>query len=84
MTRETAQKYRAEINAFADGKVIQRQFQGCGWEDDPCPCWLNHLQYRIKPESKEWWIPASCIRAFNFPTIDPGEGDDFIHVREVL
>lgn len=84
MTRETAQKHRKEINAFADGKDIQTLFPDGTWQDCPCPAWTFSEEYRIKPrEPREFtiWVHASGDLV-GTPTGHPGFQQ--IRVREIL
>jgi hypothetical protein len=52
MTIEECKNWIKEINAFAEGKVIQwRDFKG-KWYDATQPSWKITEIYRIKPESE--------------------------------
>lgn len=63
MTKEAALKYKAEIAALQDGKVIQRRTMNMYREWSP---WLDvsdpyfavdpTLELRVKPEARELWI----------------------------
>ena len=48
MTRESAIKWKKEIEAFQNGKTIQCLYPS-GWIDVPKPCFSNG-EFRIKPE----------------------------------
>lgn len=58
MTREEAAKWAELYQAYADGKVIQRDIGGT-WHDVPDPIFIHPYDlYRIKPEQKkvEFWV----------------------------
>lgn len=59
MTRERAKELLPVIQAWAEGKDVQckRQHQLNGpWIDNGYPAWDDNLDFRIKPEPREWWL----------------------------
>lgn len=52
MTREQAKDIQAIIQAYAEGKTIQRLRPEGFWEDYDNPSFYGGDKYRIKPESK--------------------------------
>lgn len=53
MTREEAKKFYPILQAYAEGKVIQVNYQTGGWEDCTEPLFNGKPRnYRIKPEIK--------------------------------
>lgn len=53
MTREEAKKFYPILQAYAEGKVIQVNYQTGGWEDCTEPSFNGKPRnYRIKPEIK--------------------------------
>lgn len=86
MNREEAKKLLPIIQAYADGKEIQHNFNGdwsnmdyFDFDDDP-------ENYRIKLEPREYWLfkdstdPTYTVRSFH----PDGTWDEVIHVREVI
>ena len=47
-------KHRKYINLWADGYPIQMCAYDDEWIDDPYPSWQQNIQYRVKPETKEF------------------------------
>ena len=52
MTREEAKEWLPIIQAYAEGKTIERKNLSGSWTEATCPSWANNIEYRIKPESK--------------------------------
>lgn len=63
MTREEAKKLTAIVQAYADGKALQKRVRSdCGsskWEWVDCGEvyeFQGGWDYRIKPEPRGWWL----------------------------
>lgn len=88
MTRERAKELLPVIQAFAEGKAIEyRVIQERPWERIYDPGWDNGVEYRIKPEPREWWItmPGSLAYMSREEAQRFGPADaKLIHVREVI
>ena len=57
MNRERAKELLPMIQAFADGKEIEYRSLSLGkWIPTSTPSWEDVVEYRIKPEPREWWI----------------------------
>ena len=85
MNRERAKELLPIIRAFAEGKDIQsRLYVDKGWADISEPSFPDYLQYRIKPEPREFWIDPKWIDS-NF-IFEQAMRPNFrvIKVREVL
>ena len=52
MTREEAKEWLPIIQAYAEGKTIERKNLSGSWTEATCPSWANNIEYRIKPEPK--------------------------------
>lgn len=91
MTRERAKELLPVIKAWAEGRTIQRRSPGYSWAD------INtayvavdfdtpNMEWRIKPEPREWWLTAVCDHYKCWETKQEAEryGTQVIHVREVL
>ena len=91
-TERKPRKWAAEIHAWADGEVIQwRENDSDKWSDDDSPAWDLKLQFRIKPEPREWWIFSNgsgylwSTRAHaEQHAASMGAGGEVIRVREIL
>lgn len=93
MTRETAKKFRKEINAFADGEAIECKGPepNAKWEEANEPCWVPGVEYRIKPKPRTFWIniynddgPNACHPSETVAKYKAGSGAETIQVIEVL
>lgn len=56
MNRERAKELLPIIQAFAEGKGIQTRNKLTDWLDVNQPSWVEHQEYRIKPEPKYMWL----------------------------
>lgn len=57
MTREHAQKIAPILQAYAEGKEIQNRYEPDGkWSECLFPLWYPNIEYRIKPEPREFWV----------------------------
>jgi hypothetical protein len=94
MNREQAKKLLPVIQAFADGKDVQCRDKGCvGWADVDRPVWSYGMDYRIKPEPREWYMVLDhrglLVEAYDTlqganDRRDGGAGWEAIRVREVI
>lgn len=92
MTRERAKDLLPVIQAYADGKDIQFRYNDGLWVDhqsefnpDPSPI----VQYRVKPEPREFWIGwchehGPHRRVWDQPPPRLCNDCVIIHVREVV
>ena len=82
MNRERAKELLPIIRAFAEGKDIQsRLYVDKGWADISEPSFPDYLQYRIKPEPREFWLDPDDNEIWT-QSAQPHAGA--IKVREVL
>lgn len=83
MTRERCQELLPAMRAFAEGKTIESR-DGCNkWELITHGAnWLDGIEYRVKPEPREFWIVRSSCghRIYDHDPVLAG----VIHVREIL
>jgi hypothetical protein len=90
MTPEQLRNAAAVMLAAAEGKPLESRPYGTKeWSTVTTPAWnWNSVEYRIKPEPREWWLvnsvafgvleDAICYQAQRTPNTE------IIHVREVL
>ena len=64
------------IQAAAEGKTIQYQYQN-EWRDSNNLQFLERIEYRIKPEPREFWIDSNAATSNT-------KLAGWIHVREIL
>lgn len=93
MNRDRAKKLLPLIQAYAEGKVIQRYSPAVAdWVDTEEPSFNDGFDYRIKPGPREYWI---CLNEVDGKRVvyeydDPSASYDctpykhVVHVREVL
>jgi hypothetical protein len=96
MDRERAKELLPIIQAFAEGRAIERRLKnGSQWYVIEYPNWMHEdAEYRIKPEPpkpREWWINdygnSLAIPVESRESADLCAGPNrirCIHVREVL
>lgn len=89
MTREQAKELLPVIQAFAEGKTVQFRFSDGTWVDCRQLDFSGpQLNYRIKPEPREFWILVAAshvqMAAMKVKPMSIYEGEEVIHVREVL
>ena len=92
MDRERAKELLPIIEAYAEGKVVQWRADFDEWTDDDNFNPDLHLDYRIKPEPREWWICYSFDSDANPSVYDCASTSEkcvdhyheYIKVREVL
>lgn len=96
MTREGLIKHWDVICAFKEGKTVQfRDDLECDWVNTGKPHFHANVEYRIKPEPREWWVnvyPKDC--KFSVPKLHgsyeaarakrTAEAVNTIRVREVI
>jgi hypothetical protein len=97
MTREEL-KHRIQIaQAWMDGKRVQCKAAGssAGWLDVPMVNSVSHeyaprfffdtdVEWRLKPEPRDWWICKACHTVWRSQTGMKCCNGEFHHVREVL
>lgn len=62
MTREEAKQLASVMQAYAEGKEVQRLSTGGIWTDIPDPIFDSYDEWRVKPEPtklREWWLIQS-------------------------
>jgi len=93
MDRKRAAELLPVIQAFADGRAIEWRLEGEKWNDatlDGRLCATSEVndiyEYRIKPESREWWLNTRTAEAY--VTKECAEkfalGEKIVHLREVI
>lgn len=87
MTRDQAKTLMPVIQAWAEGKTVQQRYHRITEDKwiDAALCNLDNeaIEWRIKPEPREWWISIKSGTAYQHkPTDSPLLPT--IHVREVL
>ena len=93
MDRERAKELLPIIEAYANGKDIEIREGLNNWIATDSADWKNYIQYRIKPEPKEWWL---CWESFQsahekmaypcdlYSESDVNHWGNYAKVREVL
>ena len=75
------EKHRAVMKAFVDGKKIQvRAFDAnppSKWQDAVNPQWSHFCEYRVKPESREFYIHAHDVRDGGYVHLYPISDERF-------
>jgi hypothetical protein len=57
MTTTDAAKILPAVQAFAEGKAVQvRSSDKADWQDSSSPTFHPDLDWRVKPEPREWWL----------------------------
>ena len=90
MNRERCKELLPIFKAFAEGKTIQwnhKQAEITIWNDcvDPSiPFDIDYLEYRIKPEPREFWIQRDLAKEGVQDGLSFVPKNDWIHVREVI
>ena len=100
MNRERAKELLPVIKAFTEGKDIQcRSTDDTQWLDTTIPTFSASIEYRIKPEPREYWIPiwkdstaqnhnawetAYCSKGNLLSTCAPDELERAALFREVI
>ena len=98
MTRERAKELMPLIQAYAEGKSLQAKNAIMStWKDIDAPFWSEGVEYRIKPEPREFWliqlpmdvrsghIVCSSEEAANaYASTFDEDASQIIHVKEVL
>lgn len=95
MNRERAKQLWPLIKLYSEGKEIQYRLNlppmtNGDWVNDRCPDFHNNfLEFRVKPEAREWWFVgsqkfASKEDAMVFKHMGFTMCDEIIHMREVL
>ena len=86
MNRDRAKELLPIIQAFVDGKEIQYRSHGHANWVDVRVIYPNDGEYRIKPESREWWLNTRTAEAY--VTKECAEkfalGEKIVHLREVI
>lgn len=54
MTRDEAGEFAKIVQAYSNGKTVQRFMDG-NWVTCHSPTFNPSLRWRVKPEPKEWW-----------------------------
>jgi hypothetical protein len=87
MNKENAHQYLPLVQALAEGKTIQHNYNDA-WQDmlgDSIAFGNVPEHYRIKPEPREWritrWRNVDDTAAIHGPTLHP---EETIRVREIL
>lgn len=71
MTIERAKELLPLIQAFAEGKTIQGKVLDVHWHDIPDPTWDNDVEYRVKPEPRQFWmVDGPAAQCHVFPTLE--------------
>lgn len=60
MTREQLKAMLPVMQAWCEGKQVQLRTKTSAWQVTEDPNWTPHVEYRIKPEPREWWLCLSC------------------------
>ena len=89
MLRDRAKELLPIITAFAEGKQVEyRTTSDREWHPATDPSWSSQLEYRIKPEPREWIVgvpnKADFRKAYIPQTESRFKEYDYIKVREVL
>jgi len=83
MNRERVRELLPIIQAFAEGKRIQARAEHGTWVEHDGPTnWPDDMEYRIKPEPREFWIDPADFEVWEGQDNPPVP--DAIKVREVL
>lgn len=76
----------AAIKAFDENGVVQERYTGSNkfqWYTTKKPSWnFTAYEYRPVPKPREWWI--RCGYVFNSKEAALCDGEECVHVREVL
>jgi hypothetical protein len=86
MTRQRAKELLPVLQAYADGKTIQIKDQASGiWRDIDYTHFHDVIEYRVKPEPREWKLTFWQDGAVTLYAgdIDAMRGES-IRVREIL
>ncbi len=88
LNRERAKELAPVIQAHGEGKMIEcRADDFDEWSDaGEDPSWFDALEYRIKPEPREFWVSEGTPYYLTKEEIERvgRVRRGFIHVREVV
>lgn len=83
MTRDEAKKLLPVIQAFAEGKIIQKGYTWGEWMDIEDPLFNSSHEYRIKPESLECWVIRDGMGDFCDLFIKENKAKEFLDRQQV-
>ena len=95
MNKENAAAFLPLVQALAEGRTIQfRSSDKPDWRDALEPMFAADLDWRIKPEPREWWICFdrgsqpheidSNLGIYDVSQLSIGDHRQQIRVREIL
>lgn len=105
MTRERAKELWPVMKGYAEGREVQSRFKNRevnhdSWVYSRSPEWHDNVEYRLKPEPREWWEVRWAREEDGYPisflckeeaeafarsrSEKEGKLVEIVHVREVV